>query len=202
MGYMMDFYVSGMLSKRNKWESAIAARFMHRGSKPRETRVRRLSVLWSSDNTIQRAELLAVMMALRWALARYGKELKTRPKLKVRIHTDSRYAVDVMNVSRYKWAYYGWKNSKGEKLRYRDLIQQVAALDDKLRELGSVHYILIPRDENKEAIGAGTAKLNGDEPAEELEPESQHELESEPEPELEHEPELGHEQEQEQEQEE
>ena len=64
------------------------------------------------------------------------------------IYSDSRYAVDCMNVLIYKWSRNGWINSRGERVANQDLIREASDLDDKVAELGDVQYIWIPRSEN------------------------------------------------------
>lgn len=89
-------------------------------------------------------------MALEWALEKYD-ELDSYPDLDVRIHTDSRYAVGCMDNWIYKWVRNGWVNSAGNEVANRDLIEEASDLDDKVKDLGAVRYIWVPRSENEDA---------------------------------------------------
>lgn len=111
-------------------------------------RQRRLSSYQNATN--QRAEITAIILGLEMALEKY-KELDSNPRLNVTIHSDSKYAVNCMNVWIYKWVRNGWTNSRGEEVANQDLIQEASNLDDQLAELGDVKYVWIPRSENEEA---------------------------------------------------
>ncbi|KAI0199734.1 ribonuclease H-like domain-containing protein [Astrocystis sublimbata] len=97
----------------------------------------------------QRAEITAVFMALQWAWEKY-RQLEGVPKLKLRIYSDSRYAIGCMNDDDLlnKWKTNGWLNARGCEVANRDLIEQASHLDIMLKDFGSVQYIWIPRSEN------------------------------------------------------
>jgi ribonuclease HI len=97
--------------------------------------------------TNQRAELTAVILALSKALEQYDKML-TYPRFDVTIHVDSKYAIGCMTEWIHKWRRNGWTNQRGEPVANRDLIMKASALDQRLKQLGSVYYQWIPRDEN------------------------------------------------------
>jgi len=59
-----------------------------------------------------------------------------------------RYAVGCMTEWIYKWSSNGWVNSAGSEVANRDLIEEASDLDDRVRDLGRVEYIWIPRAEN------------------------------------------------------
>jgi ribonuclease HI len=84
------------------------------------------------------------------ALERY-QELRGFPKLDVKIYSDSRYAVNCMNTWIYRWVQNGWKNTKGNEVCNRDLIQRASDLDDEPKDLGYVKYLWTPREQNSEA---------------------------------------------------
>jgi len=100
--------------------------------------------------TNQRAEITAIIVALEQALEKY-EELDTNPWLDVKIYSDSKYAIGCMTDWIYKWSRNGWRNSAGNPVANRDLIQKASDLDDRLKEEGSVEYIWIPREENQDA---------------------------------------------------
>lgn len=89
-------------------------------------------------------------MALEWALERYD-ELRGYPDLEVTIHSDSKYAVGCMTQWIYQWTRNGWLNAKGDDVCNRDLIERASNLDDRVRALGSVGYVWIPREDNTAA---------------------------------------------------
>lgn len=89
-------------------------------------------------------------MALEWALEKY-KTLRGYPELRVTIYSDSQYAVRCMNDWIYKWCWNGWLNSRGFEVANRDLIERASHLDDLIKELGSVDYVWIRREDNEEA---------------------------------------------------
>lgn len=100
--------------------------------------------------TNQRAEITGIIVALEQALDKYD-DLDASPYLKVKIYSDSRYAVNCMTTWIYKWANNGWTNAAGYEVANRDLIQEASRLDDRLRELGEVDYMWIPREDNEYA---------------------------------------------------
>ncbi|OAQ57389.1 ribonuclease H1 [Pochonia chlamydosporia 170] len=100
--------------------------------------------------TNQRAEVTAIIVALEQALEKF-EELDTNPYLNVKIYSDSRYAINCMTNWIYKWAKNGWINVAGNEVANRDLLEEASDLDDRLRELGYVDYIWIPRENNQYA---------------------------------------------------
>jgi ribonuclease HI len=51
----------------------------------------------------------------------------------------------------HKWCRNGWINSAGNEVANKELIQEASGLDDKVKELGDVKYIWIPREQNEDA---------------------------------------------------
>ncbi|KFY19065.1 hypothetical protein V491_04607 [Pseudogymnoascus sp. VKM F-3775] len=98
----------------------------------------------------QRAEIQAIIYALEKAIA-IDRTLRTNPWLEVKIYSDSQYAVSCMNKWIYKWRRNGWINAAGNPVANQDLIREADRLDDDVRELGSVEYHWISREENHEA---------------------------------------------------
>ncbi|RYP59774.1 hypothetical protein DL770_010138 [Monosporascus sp. CRB-9-2] len=153
MVYLMKFYVDGGCRGNGQPGSigAAAAVLTTRGTliHYKTTHLPRNSLLGLRP-TNQRAEITAIILALEWALEKY-QELDSDPYLMVKIHSDSRYAIGCMTQWIYKWANNGWVNSSGYDVANRDLIQQASELDDRVKELGEVEYIWIPREQNRAA---------------------------------------------------
>ncbi|KAI0009573.1 ribonuclease H-like domain-containing protein [Xylariaceae sp. FL0662B] len=150
MVYRMDFYVDGGC-RGNGQPGAIGAAaccLMNRFGDCECYQARELPRYPVPTN--QRAEIRAIIMALKWALERYD-ELNGCPRMDVRIHSDSRYAVDCMSNWIYKWTRNGWTNSSGNEVANRDLLEKASHLDDRVTDLGSVNYIWIPREQNQDA---------------------------------------------------
>ncbi|KAI0455566.1 ribonuclease H-like domain-containing protein [Xylaria acuta] len=148
MVYVMEFYVDGGC-RRNGYSEAMGAAaccLMQRGHGSYFHK----SVHLPQDPTPtnQRAEITAIILALRWALEKY-EELHSNPSLDVRIYSDSRYAIGCMNTWIDKWVRNGWVNSSGNEVANRDLIEQASDLEEEVMELGSVSYRWIPRSDNQ-----------------------------------------------------
>jgi ribonuclease HI len=150
MVYIMDFKVDGGC-RGNGQSGAIGAAAVILLSKWGDKYNYKTKVLDRYPTpTNQRAEILAIIMALKWALERYD-ELDTYPFLQVEIRSDSKYAVNCMNQWIYKWSQNGWTNSAGNEVANSDLIREASRLDDRVAALGKVSYVWIPREENEEA---------------------------------------------------
>ncbi|QVM11183.1 hypothetical protein D8B26_005833 [Coccidioides posadasii str. Silveira] len=102
MVYRMMIYVDGAC-RRNGSDNAIgAAAAVHKsrhGTRP-HCWARRLEAYESPTN--QQAELIAVILGLEMALDKH-QQLRSNPVLDITIHSDSRYAVDCMNIWVEKW---------------------------------------------------------------------------------------------------
>ncbi|KAL8306307.1 hypothetical protein RB601_008993 [Gaeumannomyces tritici] len=98
--------------------------------------------------TNQRAEITAIILAQQWALEVYNG-LSNDPWLDITIYSDSKYAVNILNVWVDKWRANDWVNSRGFEVCNRDLIQKADRLDGKLRAQGDISYVWVPRNENE-----------------------------------------------------
>lgn len=162
MVYIKVFYVDG--GCRNNGQpgafAAAAAVEMLRGGQT-ITHSRRLpNETWGKPRpTNQRAEITAMIVALETALERYS-QLSTSPKMRLRIFSDSRYAVTCMNDWIYKWSGNGWVNAKGSTVVNKELIQEASRLDDEVRRLGTVRYEWVPRSQNQGADRACNEELD------------------------------------------
>lgn len=147
----MEFYVDGGC-RNNGYDNAFGAAAACLMSRNHSFYWSRTQKLDTDDYaaTNQRAEILAIIIALEWALEKYNN-LDTQPNISVTIHSDSRYAVGCMSDWIYRWSRNGWQNSKGHRVANLDLIQKASRLDDEVQELGTVKYVYIPRSENQNA---------------------------------------------------
>ncbi|CAJ2501168.1 Uu.00g040210.m01.CDS01 [Anthostomella pinea] len=146
----MEFYVDGGC-RNNGYTNATgpAAACLMARSGSYWSKTRHLD-RWPVTPTNQRAEIVAIIIALEWALERYD-DLNGYPRLQVTIHSDSRYAVGCMTDWIYKWSQNGWVNARGNDVANRDLIQEASDLDDRVKELGRVDYVFVPREQNRNA---------------------------------------------------
>ena len=104
----------------------------------------------SNDSYPQSAEYIAVIIAQQKTLTRYEK-LRSNLKPNVKICTDSKNAVGCMTAWLETWRGNGWRNSKGREIVGLDLILEPDYLNDELRELGTLEYVWISRNENTDA---------------------------------------------------
>ncbi|KAI1270110.1 ribonuclease H-like domain-containing protein [Xylariaceae sp. FL1019] len=150
MVYTMVFEVDGGCRRNGQPRplGAAACCLQMRSGRKHYARTERLPSNPSPTN--QRAEITAISMALKWALEKYDED-NICARLNVIIKSDSKYAVNAMSDWIYKWSSNGWVNSAGYEVANRDLIQQASRLDDRVRELGSVRYEWIPREDNIDA---------------------------------------------------
>ena len=120
---------------------------------------------WSDPvPTNQRAELRAIIMALKHAIEKRG-ELDNNPYMHVTIHTDSRYAHGCMTNWYRKWQDNGFINSLGNEVVNRDLIERALELESDISDHGNVIWEWIPRSDNTVADEAANDEM--DEMAEE-----------------------------------
>lgn len=151
MPYRMVFNVDGGCRRNGRSDSiGAAACCFQRPYGNRYTYKTRVLDDYPVPPTNQRAEITAIIMALEWALERFD-ELDGYPSLRVTIKSDSRYAVECMSNWIYTWVQNGWLNSRGREVVNRDLIERASDLDDRVKELGNVEYIWVPREDNVDA---------------------------------------------------
>lgn len=93
------------------------------------------------EPTSQRAEILAVILALEIARDKYRG-------VDVEIFMDSQYAHGCMTDWIYNWRENGWRNKAGNPIANQDLICKATDLSDILRREVAVEYTWIPRGEN------------------------------------------------------
>ncbi|EZG55473.1 ribonuclease H [Gregarina niphandrodes] len=83
--------------------------------------------------TNQRAELTAIVMALRAALTSMAPA--------VVLYTDSQYSIKCLTVWIRGWVKNGWRNSKGEPVANSDLIQDASNLLAQLGKRMTLHHV-------------------------------------------------------------
>ncbi|KAH8598064.1 ribonuclease H-like domain-containing protein [Bisporella sp. PMI_857] len=146
MVYRAEIYVDGGCRNNGHSNAIGAAACVFELRWGRSCWTRRLPAYPRATN--QRAEITAIIMALEQAQETW-RGLDRNPRLKVRIHSDSRYAIGCMTEWIYKWRSNGWRNAAGREVANKDLIEEADELDTQLRDLGHVEYIWVPREENQ-----------------------------------------------------
>ncbi|KAI8930704.1 hypothetical protein NX059_012313 [Plenodomus lindquistii] len=151
MPYTMVFQVDGGC-RRNGYQDAIGAAacvLLRRNGQPYLIWTKKLPS--DPTPTNQRAELTAVVLALKVALTR-SEQLNIRAPLDVRIETDSKYALGCMTTWMPKWESNGFINAAGYEVANRDLLERAVDQEQEIYDLnGNVTYSWISRSENTEA---------------------------------------------------
>lgn len=73
----------------------------------------------SSNDTNQRAELLAIYNSLTWC----HQNIPNQENMQLFLYTDSEYAVKCFTLWIYSWKQSNWKNSKKQNVKHRDIIE-------------------------------------------------------------------------------
>ena len=148
MVYKMVMFVDGGC-RNNGFPGAFGACACHVVRKwgQNETIAERLPAWMNPVPTSQRAELCAIILALKRAIEERGY-LDGTPYKDITIHTDSRYAHGCMTQWCQKWRNNGFTNSSGYEVANRDLIERALELESDLLEHGNVHWEWIPRSDN------------------------------------------------------
>ena len=115
-----------------------------------ETFTERLPAWQQPVPTNQRAELYAIILALKQAINE-RQELDNGPYMQVTIYTDSKYAYGCMTEWYRKWESNGFINSLGYEVTNRDLIERALDLERDIRDHGNVCWEWIPRVDNQTA---------------------------------------------------
>ena len=150
MVLVMEFFVDGACRGNGQpgaIGAAAAVRRYRDGSVANRTR--RLTT-YNYNATNQRAEILAIILALEWAMDIY-EDLDNSPSIDVTIHSDSKYAVNCMNQWLTKWSNNGWTTSAGGSVANRDILQDAIDAENRVLDVGNVVYKWVPRDEVYEA---------------------------------------------------
>ena len=151
MVYSMKVYVDGGCRRNGSPSSIGAAAAVIKREGSRNTYcVERLHENAYDPPTNQKAELMAIRIALKCALQQY-RELDTNQRLDVEIFSDSTYAIRCVTEWVHWWSQNGWRNAAGNRVANQRLIQEASILDNDLRALGDVNYSWIPRSDNGEA---------------------------------------------------
>lgn len=100
--------------------------------------------------TNQRAELIAIILALKWALE-INEDRSFTTVTNVTIYSDSQYAVRCMTQWIHRWRANDWTDVNGLPVKNQDLIKMASRRYKDLRDYGAVNYIWVPRDENHDA---------------------------------------------------
>ncbi|KAI0009936.1 ribonuclease H1 [Xylariaceae sp. FL0662B] len=160
MVYLMEVYVDGTCRghAQSRTVGAAAAVLQTRGD-THYYRTRKLPFSQLPRPSNQRSEMTGILLGLQWGLER-AAELRNRPRMDLRIYSDSRYAVTVMTHLVYKWMENHWRNANDAEIANRDLIQTAVGMDQELKKMGTVSYIWISKSENVKAIVYCNRALN------------------------------------------
>ncbi|KAI0828775.1 ribonuclease H-like domain-containing protein [Hypoxylon sp. FL0890] len=159
MTLIWEFYVDGgCRGNGHNWAiGAAAACFWHRRRRLR-TRTRHLDT-WRYRATSQRAEILAVIIALEWALDKLDNTY-SNADVEITIYSDSTFVVDCMESWIHGWVENGWRNSRGRRVANQDLLEVAFELNEEVQESAFLNYVWIPRDENQAADDACNEALD------------------------------------------
>ena len=146
MVYVMKFYVDGACPRNGKPDAigAAAAGLRYRNGNER-FRTRHLDTYYRKA-TNQRAEILAIILALEWVMDIY-EDLNNSPRIKITIHSDSKYAVNCMRTWIYKWMHNEWKTSAEKPVANQDLIKDAITAQNRVLSIGKVVYKQVSRDD-------------------------------------------------------
>ena len=145
---IMKFYVDGACGRNGQPGAIGAAAAARRYRSGRELyRTRQLN----DDDynpTSQRAEILAIILALEWAMDLY-EETDNSPRIEVTIRSDSRYAVMCMNKWIFKWLGNGWITSAGRPVANQDMLKDANRARNRVLSVGkvSLRFIKVPRNQ-------------------------------------------------------
>ena len=151
MVYKMVFYVDGGCRGNGNpgaFGACACVRVKRWGRN--ETFTKRLPAWKRPVPTNQRAELYAIILALKQAInERQGFD--NDPYIDVTIYTDSKYVHGCMTEWYRKWEKNGFINSLGYEVTNRDLIERALDLERDILDHGNVIWEWIPRSDNQTA---------------------------------------------------
>ena len=160
MVYKMVMYVDGGCRGNGyDWAFGACACFVVKKWGWNETLSGRLQQSTHPVPTSQRAELCAIILALKHAI-KERRNLEHDPYMDVTIHTDSRYAHGCMTEWYRKWQNNGFINATGHEVVNRDLIERALDLESDILNHGTVRWEWIPRSDNAVADGAVNRELD------------------------------------------
>ncbi|KAI1759463.1 hypothetical protein GGR53DRAFT_527278 [Hypoxylon sp. FL1150] len=149
MVYTMKFRVSG-LYRNNGGNGVVGAAVICL------TRLRELSdysiarPLESDDYvaTKPRADLFAMTLAQQ-LVVEINQVLRDHPLLSIIIFSDSMYAIEYMEDRPWDSRHHRWSKSRRSPILDKDIEEIVARLDDFLKKIAYINYVLVTREENK-----------------------------------------------------
>jgi ribonuclease HI len=100
--------------------------------------------------TRQRADLLAIVLALEKAMAQDGR-LYNKRTVELNIYSGSLYAVKSLTDWADRWIYNRWIGTDGREVDNRDLIERALQAEEVLMNGGSVRYTCLPKEEKTDA---------------------------------------------------
>jgi ribonuclease HI len=144
MVLIMKFFVDGACRGNGQPGAIGAAAAARRYNDGRLSyRTRQLNADDKSP-TNQRAEILAIILALEWAMDDYENS-NNSPRIEVTIHSDSQYAVNCMNERIPKWLKNGWTTAAGGPVANQDILRDAITAQNRVKSVGDVKYIRVQR---------------------------------------------------------
>ena len=150
MAFIIEFYVDGACRGNGRPGAIGAAAAVRRYRDGMESH--RTSQLNTDEHraTNQRAEILAIILALEWAMDIYDT-LNNSPRITVTIHSDSKYAVNCMNEWLALWSNKGWITSSGSPVANQDILRDAIDAENRVLHVGKVVYKRVRRDKVSKA---------------------------------------------------
>ncbi|CAG8971967.1 hypothetical protein HYALB_00003305 [Hymenoscyphus albidus] len=105
--------------------------------------------------TSNRAELEGVILVLQKLIRKYERLRDPKPKVVVKISTDSEHVVKCLRTRIFKWEENGFITKRETPVANQDLIKEAVRLDRELQGYDTVKVKLrqVPREENTDADG-------------------------------------------------
>ncbi|KAI8964245.1 hypothetical protein F5Y11DRAFT_317035 [Daldinia sp. FL1419] len=108
---------------------------------------------WSRPASNLGVGIFAAMLALQKVL----EMLDTREMFvptDVVIYSDNSLIVQCMGMDKNNWRLNGWKYPNGRDVAEKDILQLAAKLEDRVKQFGTITYVVIPSFQNMDAAYA------------------------------------------------
>lgn len=168
VAHHLTFYVDGACRNNGRLKltpvAAAAACLVHSQGTQRHYDYKSRVLDAHPRPTNQRAELVAIKMALDWALDECKEEYLREKSVVIQMNSDSRYAVGCMSQWLTGWVHNGWIKARGGGVANRDLLEALFESQRVLKEFGqgrvTIRYEYVPRAETASADQHANAALD------------------------------------------